>query len=62
LGIFYTWYFAGMTVGPAFAGWTRDLSGVNAPLITSAVMLIVVVFSVGLLRALQRVWPIEATA
>jgi len=62
LGIFYTWYFVGMTAGPAFAGWTRDVSGVTAPLITSAVMLIVVVVCVAALRALQRIWPIEGTA
>lgn len=62
LGIFYTWYFVGMTAGPAFAGWMRDLSGVAAPLITGAVMLIVVVICVGSLRALQRIWPIEGEA
>ena len=27
LGIFYTWYYVGMTVSPALAGWTRDASG-----------------------------------
>lgn len=62
LGIFYTWYFVGMTAGPAFAGWMRDLSGVAAPLITGAVMLVVVVICVGSLRALQRIWPIEGEA
>lgn len=62
LGIFYTWYFVGMTAGPAFAGWMRDVSGVTAPLITGAVMLIVVVVCVATLRALQRMWPIEKTA
>ena len=62
LGIFYTWYFVGMTAGPAFAGWTRDVSGVAAPLITGAVMLVVVVMCVAALRTLQRVWPIEGAA
>lgn len=59
LGIFYTWYFVGMTIGPAFAGRMRDLSGAAAPLIAGAVMLIAVVMCVGALRALQRIWPIE---
>lgn len=62
LGIFYTWYFVGMTAGPAFAGWMRDVNGVTAPLITGAVMLIVVVVCVAAFRVLQRIWPIEEAA
>ena len=62
LGIFYTWYFVGMTAGPAFTGWMRDLSGVAAPLITSAVMLVAVVMCIAAFRVLQRIWPIEGTA
>jgi predicted MFS family arabinose efflux permease len=60
LGIFYTWYYVGMTVGPALAGWTRDISGSPAaPVILGAVMLIGVVLLVGTLRILQTYWPIE---
>ena len=63
LGIFYTWYYLGMTVGPALAGWTRDMSGSTAaPLILGAVMLVGVILSVGLLRLLQVIWPIEGAA
>jgi MFS family permease len=60
LGIFYTWYYIGMTVGPALAGWTRDASGsAAAPVILGAAMLVGVILSVGLLRVLQATWPIE---
>jgi MFS family permease len=60
LGIFYTWYYAGMTAGPALAGWTRDISGsAAAPIILGAAMLIGAVLLVGTLRMLQAVWPIE---
>lgn len=63
LGIFYTWYYLGMTVGPALAGWTRDMSGSTAaPLILGAAMLVGVILSVGLLRLLQVIWPIEGVA
>ena len=61
LGIFYTWYYVGMTVGPALAGWTRDISGSTAaPVMLGAVMLVGVVLLVGTLRVLQEIWPIEA--
>ncbi len=63
LGIFYTWYYVGMTVGPALAGWTRDISGSTAaPIILGAAMLIGVVLLIGTLRVLQVVWPIEAAS
>jgi MFS family permease len=63
LGIFYTWYYVGMTVAPALAGWTRDISGsIAAPVILGAAMLIGVVFFVGTLRILQVIWPIEAAS
>ncbi len=61
LGIFYTWYYVGMTVGPATAGWTRDISGNPAtPVIFGATMLIGAVLLVGALRMLQAAWPINA--
>lgn len=60
LGIFYTWYYAGMTAAPAVAGWTRDVSGsAAAPVILGAALLGGVVLSVALLRLLQATWPIE---
>jgi predicted MFS family arabinose efflux permease len=60
LGIFYTWYYAGMTVGPALAGWTRDVSSsAAAPVILGAAFLVVTILSVALLRLLQATWPIE---
>jgi MFS family permease len=61
LGIFYTWYYVGMTAGPAVAGWTRDISGsAAAPVLLGAVLLICVVLIVGMLRLLQATWPIAA--
>lgn len=60
LGIFYTWYYTGMTLAPALAGWTRDVSGkVAAPLLLAAVMTALVAMAIGLLRLLQKVWTIE---
>jgi predicted MFS family arabinose efflux permease len=61
LGIFYTWYYVGMTLGPALAGWTRDASGdPAAPVIFGAILLAGVMVFVGSLRLLQAAWPIEA--
>jgi len=63
LGIFYTWYYAGMSVGPGLAGWARDVSGsVAAPVLLAAAMMVLVVLSVAFLRFLQAVWPIESAA
>ncbi len=60
LGIFFTWYFVGMTLAPPLAGWTRDVSGSAAsPIILSAGMVAAGVLFVGVLRLLQRTWPIE---
>jgi predicted MFS family arabinose efflux permease len=60
LGIFYTWYYAGMTVGPVLAGWTRDVSGSTAaPVMLGAAFFVGVVLCVGVFRLLQRTWPIE---
>ncbi len=62
LGIYYTGYYIGMTVGPVLAGWTRDASGsVAAPVLLGAAMLVCVVLSVVGLRILQRAWPITDT-
>jgi MFS family permease len=63
LGIFYTWYYVGMTVSPAVAGWTRDVSGnVAAPVVLGASFLGIVILCVVLLRLLQSTWPIETEA
>lgn len=60
LGIFYTWYYVGMTVSPAFAGWTLDATGSPAaPLLVGAAMFTAVVVLVLALRLLQRNWPIQ---
>lgn len=60
LGLFYTWYFAGMTVFPAVAGWSRDFSGAAAaPLYLAACLVAASVACVLLLRILQAGWPIE---
>ncbi|MBC8242300.1 MAG: MFS transporter [Alphaproteobacteria bacterium] len=60
LGVFYTWYYVGMTLAPALAGWTRDVSGSAAsPIILAAGMVAVGVLFVGVLRLMQRNWPIE---
>lgn len=61
LGIFYTWYYCGMTGGPIVAGWSRDLIGnISAPVLMGGVLLIGVILLIGMLRVLQSVWPIEA--
>ena len=63
LGIFYTWYYIGMTFAPALGGWTRDVSGrVEAPLLLAAVMAFTVAVAIGLLRRLQAVWSIDTSA
>lgn len=59
LGLFYTWYFAGMTVFPGVAGWTRDLTAqAAAPLYLAAALVLFAVACVLLLRLLQATWPI----
>jgi predicted MFS family arabinose efflux permease len=59
LGIFYTGYYIGMAAGPALAGWSRDASGsAAAPVLVGAAMMVGVTLSVGVLRVLQRTWPI----
>jgi predicted MFS family arabinose efflux permease len=59
LGIFYTGYYIGMAAGPALAGWSRDASGsAAAPVLVGAALMLAVIVSVGVLRVLQRTWPI----
>jgi predicted MFS family arabinose efflux permease len=59
LGIFYTWYYLGMTLVPGIAGALRDATGrASAPVLLAALLMAVVVACVLLLRALQARWPI----
>jgi MFS family permease len=63
LGIFFTWYYGGMTVAPIAAGWLRDVWGdAGAPLLLSSALLVVTVLGVLLVRLLQVRWPIARTA
>ena len=63
LGIFYTWYYAGMTVAPVIAGWLRDWSGsTQVPVLFSAFLMASPVLCVWVLRMLQSNWPIRALA
>lgn len=60
LGILYTWYYLGMAVSPALAGWTRDVTAwPGAPIILAAALLLAVIALVQILRFLQTIWPIE---
>ena len=60
LGVFYTWYYVGMTLAPAVAGWTRDASqSAAAPVVLAAAMLTAVALLVGLFRVMQAAWSIE---
>lgn len=61
LGVFYTWYYAGMTIGPAVAGWLRDtLQEPGAPVLFAGALMVATVFTVLLLRLLQARWPIPS--
>ncbi len=63
LGVFYTWYYAGMTAAPVIAGWLRDWTGsTKAPVLFSALLLASAVLCVWLLRLLQANWPIRNLA
>lgn len=63
LGVFYTWYYAGMTIAPAVAGWLRDaLREAGAPVLFAGALMVATVFTVLLLRVLQARWPIPATS
>lgn len=63
LGVYYTWYYAGMTVAPAAAGWLRDrLQHAGAPVLLAGALMVATVAAVLLLRLLQARWPIERGA
>ena len=60
LGIFYTWYYLGMTLMPMLAGWLRDWTGsAKAPVLLAAMLAAGTVLCVWLLRGLQAARPIE---
>ncbi len=62
LGIYYTWYYAGMAITPAGAGWLRDAVGhAGAPLLLASALMVATVLGVLLLRLLQARWPIAKT-
>jgi predicted MFS family arabinose efflux permease len=59
LGIFYTWYYLGMTLVPGIAGALRDACGsANSPLLLAALLMAIVVACVLALRVLQLRWPV----
>lgn len=60
LGIFYTWYYLGMTLMPILAGWLRDWTGsAKTPVLFAALLMAGTVLFVWILRGLQAIWPIE---
>ncbi|MEJ2175372.1 MAG: MFS transporter [bacterium] len=59
LGIYYSWYYLGMTLVPGIAGGLRDATGsAKAPMLLAALLMVVVVACLLLLRVLQARWPI----
>lgn len=63
LGVFYTWYYAGMTIAPAIAGWLRDtLDQAGAPVLFAGALMVATVTTVLLLRLLQARWPIPSAS
>jgi len=59
LGIYFTWYYLGMTLVPGIAGALRDASGsAKSPLLMAALLMAVVVACVLTLRVLQARWPV----
>jgi MFS family permease len=60
LGIFYTWYYLGMTLAPVGAGWLRDtVQHAGAPVLFAGGLLVAAVSSVLLQRCLQAFWPLQ---
>lgn len=54
MGIYYTWLYAGLALGPMLAGLVSDLTGdPAAPVYLIGVLALVTVFALGLFRALQ---------
>jgi MFS family permease len=62
LGIFYTWYYLGMTLVPPLAGGLLDWTGrAKAPLLLAALLMGLVVLCILALRLLQARWPIAGS-
>ena len=41
MGIYYTWYYVGMALLPALAGWTRDMTGMaEGPLVFASLLML----------------------
>ena len=60
MGIFYTWYYLGMTLLTPAAGLARDLSGnPGAPLIFAGSLEITAIAVLGIFRMLQHRWTSE---
>ena len=62
MGIYYTWLYAGLALGPMLAGLVSDLTGdPAAPVCLIGVLALLTVFALGLFRALQaRGFPAAA--
>jgi len=62
MGIYYTWLYAGLALGPMLAGLVSDLTGdPAAPVYLIGVLALLTVFALGLFRALQaRGFPAAA--
>ena len=55
MGVFFTWYYAGMAVLPAAAGLARDATGAaDAPILFAAIVMAASIVWLAALRALQR--------
>ena len=60
MGVFYTWYYVGMTLLTPAAGLARDLSGnPGAPLIFAGSLEIAAIAVLGIFRMLQHRWTPE---
>lgn len=58
LGVFFTWYYAGMAVGPVIAGWGRDVTGSAAtPVLIGGAFFASVSVCLFLFRTLQARAP-----
>ena len=55
MGIFFTWYYVGMSVLPGIAGWSRDHSGVAAaPLVFASLLVVIAIVCAVSFRHLEK--------
>jgi len=55
MGVYFTWYYAGMAILPGLAGWCRDLSGVAAaPLVFASFLVVIAIVCPVLFRRLEK--------